>query len=52
MKTGIYTTVGADLVLDMNIFRISFPLSLGGRITYEPRNRGFGFEGIYSIDIN
>jgi hypothetical protein len=47
-----YTTVGADLVFDMNIFRISFPLSVGGRIIYEPRSGWIGFEGIYAIDIN
>jgi len=47
-----YTTCGADLVFDMNIFRISFPLSVGGRIIYEPNTGWIGFEGIYSIDIN
>ncbi len=47
-----YTTFGADLVFDMNIFRISFPLSIGGRIIYEPQSGWVGFEGIYSIDIN
>ncbi len=47
-----YATFGADLVLDLNILRIPFPLSLGGRVTYEPETGNFGFEGIYSIDIN
>jgi len=47
-----YTTVGADVVFDLNIFRISFPLSVGGRVIYEPRKGWIGFEGIYSIDIN
>lgn len=47
-----YTTYGADLLFDMNIFRISFPLSVGGRIIYEPESGWIGFEGIYSIDIN
>jgi len=47
-----YSTFGADLMLDMNILRIPFPLSVGGRITYEPETGIFGFEGIYSIDIN
>jgi hypothetical protein len=47
-----YATYGIDLVADMNIFRISFPLSLGGRLYYEPSTGLLGFEGIYSIDIN
>jgi hypothetical protein len=47
-----YSTFGVDLVLDMNILRISFPLSLGGRMTYEPETGQVGFEGIYSIEIN
>ena len=47
-----YTTYGADLLVDMNILRISFPLSLGGRVTYEPATGQVGFEGIYSMDIN
>ncbi len=47
-----YSSYGTDLVFDMNILRISFPLSLGGRVTYEPATGVFGFEGIYSIDIN
>ena len=47
-----YATFGADLVLDLNILRIPFPLSVGGRVTYEPESGNFGFEGIYSIDIN
>ncbi|MDF1573732.1 MAG: hypothetical protein P1P86_00885 [Bacteroidales bacterium] len=48
----LYSTFGADLILDLNILRISFPLSLGGRVTYEPETGRMGFEGIYSIDIN
>ncbi len=47
-----YTTYGADLVVDINILRISFPLSLGGRVTYEPATGQVGFESIYSMDIN
>jgi hypothetical protein len=47
-----YLTLGADLVADMNIFRISFPLSFGGRLTYEPETGHVGFEGIFSIDID
>jgi hypothetical protein len=47
-----YQTVGFDLVVDMNLLRIPFPLSLGGRVTYEPATGKVGFEGIYSVDIN
>jgi hypothetical protein len=47
-----YATYGIDLVADMNIFRISFPFSLGGRLFYEPATGQVGFEGIYSIEIN
>jgi len=47
-----YTTLGFDLVADMNFLRISFPLSVGGRLTYEPETGNMGFEAIYSIDIN
>jgi hypothetical protein len=47
-----YMTCGVDLVADMNIFRISFPLSVGGRVSYEPETSRIGFEGIFSIDID
>ena len=47
-----YTTCGADLVVDMNILRIPFPLAVGARVTYEPQTGKLGFEGIYTIDIN
>jgi hypothetical protein len=47
-----YTTVGADLIADIHVMRISFPLSVGGRITYEPETGRMGFEAIYSIDID
>jgi hypothetical protein len=47
-----YATYGFDLVVDMNLLRMSFPLSLGGRVFYEPATGLVGFEGIYSIDIN
>ena len=47
-----YLTYGADLVADMNIFRISFPLSFGGRVSYEPETGHVGFEGIFSIDVD
>ncbi len=47
-----YSTLGIDLVADMNLLRISFPISLGGRIIYEPATDHFSFEAIYSVDIN
>ena len=47
-----YLTYGVDLVADMNIFRIPFPLSLGGRFSYEPETGQTGFEVIFSIDVD
>jgi hypothetical protein len=47
-----YMTWGLDLVADMNIFRITFPLSMGGRVSYEPETGNIAFEGIFSIDID
>jgi hypothetical protein len=47
-----YTTIGADLVVDMNFLRIPFPLSVGGRVIYEPDTKDIKVEWIYSIDIN
>ena len=47
-----YTTLGIDLVVDMNIFRIPFPLSVGGRFIFEPETGKSMFEWIYSVEIN
>ena len=47
-----YSTIGADLVIDMNFLRIPFPLSVGGRVIYEPETGNLEVEWIYSIDIN
>jgi hypothetical protein len=47
-----YATVGVDLVLDLNLLRISFPVSIGGRMIYEPVTGALGFEWIYEIEIN
>ncbi len=47
-----YTTLGIDLVIDMNIFRIPFPLSVGGRFIFEPATGRSMFEWIYSVEIN
>lgn len=48
----VFQTLGVDLVGDMNLLRIPFPLSLGGRVFYEPALGRVGFEGIFSVDIN
>jgi len=48
----IYSTFGFDLVADMNLLRISFPLSMGGRVIYETETGNILFEAIYSVDIN
>jgi hypothetical protein len=47
-----YSTVGVDLVADVHILRISFPLSFGGRFIYEPDTGWWKLEGIFSVDIN
>ena len=47
-----YSSVGIDLIMDLNVLRISFPLSVGGRIIYQPLTGEVGFEWIYEIDIN
>lgn len=47
-----YSTLGFDLLADINLLRISFPLSVGGRLTFEPETGNMGFEAIYTIDIN
>jgi hypothetical protein len=47
-----YQTVGMDLVGDMHLLRIPFPLSLGGRVIYEPATGNVSFEGILSIEVN
>jgi hypothetical protein len=52
LKDRNYLTCGVDLMVDMNIFRISFPLSAGGRLVYEPKSGRIGFEGIFSVDID
>ena len=47
-----YSSVGLDLIMDLNLLRISFPLSVGGRIIYQPLTGEVGFEWIYAIEIN
>ncbi len=45
-----YTTLGADLLTDLNLLRIPFPLSVGVRYIYEPENRHSMFQWLFSID--
>jgi hypothetical protein len=47
-----YQTLGFDLVGDLHLLRIQFPLSMGGRIIYEPETGNIAIEGILSMDIN
>ena len=47
-----YTTFGIELIADLHLLRISFPLSLGGRAGYNPATGDPFFEWIYSIEIN
>jgi len=47
-----YTSIGIDLVADVHIFRIFFPLSVGGRLMYMPETGTLSFEWIYAVDIN
>ena len=47
-----YTSLGIDLVVDLNLLRIPFPLSVGGRFIYEPKTGRYLVEWIYAIDIN
>ncbi len=47
-----YTTIGFDLVTDLHLLRISFPLSIGARIFYEPDSGAMGIEAIYSVEID
>ena len=51
-KDRNYVTCGVDLVADMNILRIPFPLAAGARISYESVTGSVGVESIFSIDLN
>ena len=46
-----YTTLGADLLADLNLLRIPFPLSVGIRYIYEPETRNSMIEWLFSIEI-
>lgn len=47
-----YTTFGIDLTLDMNLLRIPFPLSVGGRFIFEPSLQWIGYEWLFAVDID
>lgn len=46
-----YTTIGIDLLFDMNILRIAFPLSVGLRYIFEPESGRNILEALYSIEL-
>lgn len=46
-----YATLGADLLFDLNILRIPFPISVGGRYIYEPESKRSMYQFLFSIDI-
>ena len=46
-----YMTLGGDLVTDLNLFRIPFPLSVGIRYIYEPETTVSMFQLLFAIDI-
>ena len=47
-----YSTYGIDLIADIHLFRIFFPVSVGGRLIYLPETGTTRFEWIYSVEIN
>jgi hypothetical protein len=47
-----YGSYGADLLLDLNLLRIPFQLSVGGRVIYKPESGNFDFEALYAINIH
>lgn len=47
-----YRTVGMDLAGDLHFFRVQFPLSIGGRLIYEPETGNLGVEAIFTLDID
>ena len=46
-----YMTLGGDLLTDLNLLRIPFPLSVGIRYIYEPETTTSMFQWLFSIDI-
>ncbi len=47
-----YTTIGADLLVDLNLLRIPFPISTGLRYIFKPETGRSMIEWLYSIEIN
>jgi len=47
-----YHNIGADVIADLNILRIPFPLSLGARFIHELDTRRTFVEFLYTIDFN
>ena len=47
-----YSTMGFDLIVDLNLFRIPFPLSVGGRIIFDSQSDRLLFNWIYSVEFN
>ena len=46
-----YTSIGADLVTDMHLLRIPFPVSPGVRFIYLPGEQRMAIEALFSVDI-
>jgi hypothetical protein len=47
-----YGTLGVDLIADLNVLRVPFPLSVGGRYIYETDTGKSSFDLIFAIDID
>ena len=47
-----YSTWGFDMIADLNLFRIPFPLSVGGRMISDRQSGRILFHWIYSIEFN
>ena len=46
-----YLTLGLDLVGDLHLLRVQFPLSIGARFIYEPSTGYRTVEALFSMDI-
>lgn len=47
-----YRTLGFDLLGDLHLLRVQFPLSIGGRLIYEPESGNVWTEALFTMDIN
>ena len=47
-----YSSFGFDLIADIHLFRIFFPVSVGGRFIYLPETGATWLEWIYAVEIN